>query len=388
MRRLFFNLASAPDPFRYTYDNPWIGEHLQTWLAQDPPDVFHVIGGYLISASALDAARAAGIPTFVTLLEFWFQCAVNILLRGDNTLCDGPSDLVDCARCVMDQQRRYRFFDERVPRASRAFWHFAANHSWLADSTSLAAWLAQLDARRAKLYETLVNVDTLISPSRFLLDKVAENGVPREKMRLVAHLENKSPFTTRWRKTASDHLRIGYLGQMTKMKGVDVLIDAFQRIKPRAQPPQLVLYGNVNAFPAFGQTLQAKARGNPNILFKGTYDREQVYTVLQEIDVLAFPSIWYENAPRVLREAFETGTPVIAGNLGSAAEYVTQDVNGLLFERGDVNDLTRQIQSLVDEPARVETLRRGIPRVKPLDDEMSELLALYAQTLEMRGARG
>lgn len=388
VRRLFFNLASAPDPFRYTYDNPWIGEHLQTWLAQDPPDVFHVIGGYLISASALDAARAAGIPTFVTLLEFWFQCAVNILLRGDNTLCDGPSDLVDCARCVMDQQRRYRFFDERVPRASRAFWHFAANHSWLADSTSLAAWLAQLDARRAKLYETLVNVDTLISPSRFLLDKVAENGVPREKMRLVAHLENKSPFTTRWRKTASDHLRIDYLGQMTKMKGVDVLIDAFQRIKPRAQPPQLVLYGNVNAFPAFGQTLQAKARGNPNILFKGTYDREQVYTVLQEIDVLAFPSIWYENAPRVLREAFETGTPVIAGNLGSAAEYVTQDVNGLLFERGDVNDLTRQIQSLVDEPARVETLRRGIPRVKPLDDEMSELLALYAQTLEMRGARG
>lgn len=388
MRRLFFNLASAPDPFRYTYDNPWIGEHLQTWLAQDPPDVFHVIGGYLISASALDAARAAGIPTFVTLLEFWFQCAVNILLRGDNTLCDGPSDLVDCARCVMDQQRRYRFFDERVPRASRAFWHFAANHSWLADSTGLTARLAQLGARRAKLFDALIQTDAIISPSQFIMDMAAANHVPREKLHLIGHLEAKPPLTARWRKTASDHLRIGYLGQMTKMKGVDVLIDAFQRIKPRAQPPQLVLYGNVNAFPRFGQTLQTKARGNPNILFKGTYDREQVYTVLQEIDVLAFPSIWYENAPRVLREAFETGTPVIAGNLGSAAEYVTQDVNGLLFERGDVNDLTRQIQSLVDEPARVETLRRGIPRVKPLDDEMSELLALYAQTLEMRGARG
>ncbi|GIL15434.1 MAG: glycosyl transferase family 1 [Chloroflexota bacterium] len=388
VRRLFFNLASAPDPFRYTYDNPWIGEHLQTWLAQDPPDVFHVIGGYLISASALDAARAAGIPTFVTLLEFWFQCAVNILLRGDNTLCDGPSDLVDCARCVMDQQRRYRFFDERVPRASRAFWHFAANHSWLADSTGLTARLAQLGARRAKLFDALIQTDAIISPSQFIMDMAAANHVPREKLHLIGHLEAKPPLTARWRKTASDHLRIGYLGQMTKMKGVDVLIDAFQRIKPRAQPPQLVLYGNVNAFPRFGQTLQTKARGNPNILFKGTYDREQVYTVLQEIDVLAFPSIWYENAPRVLREAFETGTPVIAGNLGSAAEYVTQDVNGLLFERGDVNDLTRQIQSLVDEPARVETLRRGIPRVKPLDDEMSELLALYAQTLEMRGARG
>lgn len=387
VRRLFFNLKRAPDPFRYAYDNPWIGEHLRTWLAQDPPDVFHVIGGYLISASALDAARAAGIPTFVTLLEFWFQCAVNILLRGDNTLCEGPSDLVDCARCVMDQQRRYRFFDERAPRASRAFWHLAANNSLLANSTGLAARMRQLGARRDKLFDALIQTDAIISPSQFIMDMVEANQVPREKLHLIAHLEPKPPLTARWRKSSSDHLRIGYLGQMTKMKGVDVLIDAFQKITPRAKPPQLILYGNVNAFPTFGQTLQAKARGNPNIVFAGTYDREQVYTVLQEIDVLAFPSIWYENAPRVVREAFETGTPVIAGNLGSAAEYVTHDVNGLLFARGDVNDLARQIQSLVDEPARVESLRRGIPRVKPMDDEMNELLALYNTVMEKRSVR-
>ena len=133
--------------------------------------------------------------------------------------------------------------------------------------------------------------------------------------------------------------------------------------------------------------LQARARGNPNIIFAGTYDRDQVYGVLKGIDVLAFPSVWYENAPRVLREAFETGTPVIAGNLGSAAEYVTHNVNGLLFERANVQDLARQLQRLVDEPELVAQLRRGIPRVKPLDDEMSELLELYFQIAAKRSVR-
>ncbi len=385
VRRLFFNLNAASDPFRYAYDNPWIGEHMQTWLAQDPPDVFHVVGGYLISASALDTARAAGIPTLVTLLEFWFQCAVNILLRGDNTLCDGPTDLVDCARCVMDSQRRYRVMDESMPQASRAFWHFAADNAFLANTTGIGARVKQLGERREKLFNTLVNTDVIISPSQFIMDQVAANGVPRDKMVLIDHLQKQPPITTRWQKTPSDRLRIGYLGQIIRMKGVDLLVDAFSQIKPRGTPPQLLIYGNIKASPAFGKKIQDKARGNPNIVLAGTYDREQVYQVLQSIDVMASPSIWYENAPRVVREAFETGTPVIAGNLGSAAEYVQHDVNGLLFERANVQALTRQLQRLVDEPELAQKLRQGIPRVKPLDDEMNELLHVYEQASKRSG---
>lgn len=387
VRRLYFNLNAAPDPFRYSYDNPWIGEHVRAWLANDPPDVFHVIGGYLISASALDAARAAGVPTLVTLLEFWFQCAVNILLRGDNTLCNGPSDLVDCARCVMDDKRRYRVFDERLPRYARAVSHFAAENAVLANMSGIAEQVDRVRARRDKLYESLVSSDIIISPSKFLLDKVVENGIPRDKMHLIAHLQDKPPLTARWQKSASGRLRIGFLGQIIKMKGVDLLVEAFSQLKPPGPAPQLLIYGRLDASPAFGKMLRGKARGNSNIVFAGSYDREQVYEVLQDIDVLAFPSIWYENAPRVLREAFETGTPVIAGNLGSAAEYVTHNVNGLLFERANVQDLARQLQRLVDEPELVAQLRRGIPRVKPIDDEMSELLELYQRAAEKRSLR-
>jgi len=384
VRRLYFNLAASADPFVYSYDNPLIAAHLRLLLAQEQPDLFHVIGGYLISSSVLETAREFGIPTLVTLLEFWFLCPTNILLRGDGTLCNGPSDLVDCARCLMDTQRRFRIPDTRLPRASRAFWHFAASQPALGRPLGVTTRTAELAQRRAVLHDALVNTDAIISPSQFVVDVFAENGVPREKMHLIGHIEDEPPITTRWHKSPSDVLRIGYMGQIIRMKGVDVLVDAFLKLNPGTAKVELKIYGNLQAAPEFGRALQARAAGNPGIIFAGTYDRDQVYRVLENVDVVVFPSIWYENAPRVIREAFETGTPVIATNLGSAAEYVIHNENGLLFEKGDVADLTAQLQRLIDEPGLVAKLRAGIPRVKPIEQEMRELSDLYLVVLKAR----
>ncbi len=384
VRRLFFNLGASPDPFLYSYANPLIGRHLRELIEDEQPDLLHLIGGYLVSSSALQAARECGIPALVTLLEFWFLCPTNILLRGDGSLCGGPFDLVDCARCVRDSKRRYRIPDQQFPSASRAFWHWVASQPGLGRALGLTTLVDQLGQRRAMLFEALVNCDAIISPSQFVIDVFTANGVPAEKIHLIGHLAQQAPLTARWGKRPSDVLRFGYLGQIIKMKGVDVLIEAFMRIEPRRAAPILKIYGNLNASPGFGRALQARARGNPNIIFGGTYDREQVYEVLEDLDVLIFPSIWYENAPRVIREAFETGTPVVATNLGSAAEYISHNVNGLLFERGDAADLARQMQRLVDDPALVSQLRAGIPRVKPVEQEMSELLQVYHNVLATR----
>ena len=46
VRRLSFNLESAPDPFRWSYDNLWIGDHLSTMLANYKPDIFHLVSGF------------------------------------------------------------------------------------------------------------------------------------------------------------------------------------------------------------------------------------------------------------------------------------------------------------------------------------------------------
>src|SRR5258705_5157431 len=71
VRRLSFDLAKAPDKFRWEYDNPWIEQHLSHYLAQLKPDVFHLFSGYLMGPGAVRAAKTLGIPFVITLTDFW-----------------------------------------------------------------------------------------------------------------------------------------------------------------------------------------------------------------------------------------------------------------------------------------------------------------------------
>jgi hypothetical protein len=57
------------------------------------------------------------------------------------------------------------------------------------------------------------------------------------------------------------------------------------------------------------------------------------------------------------------------------------EVNGLLFERGDVTDLSRQLKRIVLEPGLLERLRKGIPSVKTIEEEVSELEAIYHELI-------
>ena len=107
---------------------------------------------------------------------------------------------------------------------------------------------------------------------------------------------------------------------------------------------------------------------NPSILFRGGYNRQQLPDILADIDVVVVPSIWYENAPLVIQEAFAADIPVITTNLGGMSETVTHDVNGLLFERNDSDDLARQLRRVIDEVDLLEKLTGGIPPVRKFQD--------------------
>jgi glycosyltransferase involved in cell wall biosynthesis len=65
-------------------------------------------------------------------------------------------------------------------------------------------------------------------------------------------------------------------------------------------------------------------------------DYTSVFTLVSQVVV---PSIWYENSPNVILEAFAHRTPVVASDLGGMAELVEDGVNGLRFTPGDASSL-------------------------------------------------
>ncbi len=362
VRRLAFDLQAAPDPFRWRYDNPWIGEHFERYFEETKPDVFHLIGGYLITASALNTARRMGIPTVVTLTDFWFLCARVSMLRSNGEIATLPIDPVRCARCLGEESRRYRIPGRLFPELMNLYWRSRKDK------------VQQMRDRIDCLLSTLNQVDVIISPSKFLRDFHIQAGVDENRIVFSRQGRNLSS-QPKPKQPSKGVLRIGFSGQINEHKGVHVLIDAVRTL-PGA-PLQVKIYGDLEMFPEYTAELKAQAADDPRIEFKGAYQRDELPEVFAGLDALVVPSLWRENSPNVILEAFGYQTPVIGTNFGGISELVDHGHNGLLFERGNAESLAEQIGRLLKEPGLLDQLQAGIPPVRSVTEEIDELEVIY-----------
>lgn len=366
VRRLSFNLTAAPDPFLWEYDNPWIGRHLQGLLDELRPDILHLISGYLISGSALRVAQQMGIPTIVTLTDFWFLCRSISMLRRDGQVCALPIDEAMCARCLGEDKRRYRFPGRLAPGMMNVFWRCNKKQ------------IRKLEARTTFLRQTLNQVNTIISPSQFLRSVFVKNGIEPERIVFSRQGYDLDGNHAAPNKTASDKLRIGYLGQIAWHKGVHVLFEAMRQLQ--GAPLTVRAYGDLMRFPQYTARLRRLAAKDERLELPGVYSRQQVSQVLRDLDVIVVPSLWYENSPNVILEALAHVTPVIASNFGGMAELIHDGENGLLFAPGNARDLARQIRRLLDDAHLLSHLRAHIGPVRTIAQEMDELEEIYRRS--------
>lgn len=387
VHRLHFSLAKSPDPFLWSYRNPLVGDTVAGLVREFRPDVLHLIGGYLMSGSTIEAAQTAAVPVVLTLTDFWFLCPRITLVRSDSSLCASPADSAACALCLCKERRRYRLLDVY----SGGMLGRALSRAWslpLPLFENGAARLAALRERRAYLLSLLSATDVVISPSHFLKEVFEAQGVsPRRFLYMQQGLDTSS-WAAAERVSPDSLMRIGYIGQLARHKGVNVLVEAFHYLRARGRTPQLMLYGDPDQFPRFVRRLRKQAGERQDIVFAGRFEHSQIRRIHAHLDVLVVPSVWYENSPNVILEAFAAGTPVVVSRLGGMAEMVTDGVNGFQFEAGNARDLARVLQRLVDQPDLAATLGRSSPPVKTVQQEIEELVEVYTGLTPRPVSRG
>ena len=106
-----------------------------------------------------------------------------------------------------------------------------------------------------------------------------------------------------------------YAGRLTAEKGVSTLVRAWKALPDI--PLRIAGDGELRA------TLEREAAGLP-IEFLGRIPAERVIEQMQGADMLVVPSECYEGFPRVVVEAFATGTPIVAADLGGLRELVDE----------------------------------------------------------------
>lgn len=382
VRRLNFNWTKAPDPFLYLHNNPVVRDYLAGYLREFRPDLVHVTSCETLSASVLQVVKKAGLPLVLSLTDFWFICPRINLLHGNGTNCDGLTTAWDCLRCQLLESRAYRW--PRRILSEQGTSHLltkVSQYPLLTRQRGLRGMAGDMANRKAFLRQALTWPDCLITASSFVRDLFVHNGA-RSDIRVQPYGHDLSWLSRYHGKTPTDLVRVGFIGQIVEAKGVHLLLQAARRLQEKGLTDRLSvsIYGNLDKSPLYGDRLRALVANMQNIQFCGTYPHDQSADVFAGLDILVVPSLWYD-FPLIIYEAFATGTPVIAPDLGGMAEAVIHEVNGLLFERNNIDDLANQLERLVSEPNLLQQICTGIPKVKTTEEEVDEIEQIYTDLL-------
>lgn len=284
-------------------------------------DVVHFHNTFpLISPAAYYAARKEHARVVHTLHNFRLACPGSFLSR-DGRVCE------DCV--------------------GKAFAWPGVVHKCYRESRVQSAAIAAMVSTHRLAGTWNREIDLYVALSDFAREKFIQAGLPADRIAVKPNFLDRDP--------GLGNGGGGYalfVGRLSTNKGIDTLLRAW-RSKTSGLPLRIVGDG-----PLAGRMQEEAAKGDA-VQYLGRLSREAVLALMKEASVLIFPSVWYEGFPMTIVEAFASGLPVIASNLGSMASIVRDGVNGLHFTPGDPEDLAAKVRWICEHPQALPNLRKN-----------------------------
>ncbi len=270
------------------------------------PDVIHAHGVYHhLTNSILKPARERGVPIVYTLHDYKLVCPAYHFYTEQNGVCE---------KC-------------RGGRQWNCLTHRCSHGSLAMDALYAVDGLAQWYG--GALREAVAR---FVGPSRFIVEKFAEHGFPRAKLRYVPNFFESaddaavSPGAVEAIRAAHGR-HILYFGRLSAEKGLDDLIDA----AVSAGAP-LVIVGDG---PKRDELERQAQRLGARCVFTGHLKGAALWAHVEAASAIALPSVSYEIAPKSVLEAQARGRPIVTTRIGGLPEMVEDGVSGLVVEPGD-----------------------------------------------------
>ena len=270
-------------------------------IADFKPDVVHAFAIYVrLTPSILDAAREAGVPVVLSCNDYKHICA-NYKLFHHGRTCD------DCMG-----GRFASVLKNRCCHGSTAL--------------SAASMIEAMVHDRLDIWRK--NVDIFLFASRFMAQKTEEFwGKDRVQIDFL-----RNPFDARkYHVPAHVGDYFLYFGRLIDEKGVDVLIEA-ARLRPEAR---VVVVGDG---PDLAK-LETQAASIDNVDVVGPAWGDELAKWLHGARAVIVPSVWHENFPYVILQAFAASTPVIGAHRGGIPELIEAGDHGWTYEATDPDAL-------------------------------------------------
>jgi glycosyltransferase involved in cell wall biosynthesis len=233
--------------------------------------------------------------------------------------------------------------------------------------------------RGLNLKTHLAAVDTFISPSRFLTERYVDWGLDAGRIEYIPNGHPAGAIAPARGDQETPRNSFAYFGNLNPWKGVATLLEASRLLALQGVEFSVNIHGApLFQTDAFVEEVDAGfTAAAPHVRRMGDYQRNDIPGLIETIDWVIVPSVWWENAPLTIGEAQFHGRPVIASGIGGMAELIHDGENGLHFRAGDPVDLARIMRRCVDEPELWRKLSAAAVSPPSTDDVAARHIAIF-----------
>jgi len=328
--------------------------HIRQAIAEFHPDIAHVRNIYHhLSPSILWELKAQDVPVLYHLNDFKLLCpAYNLVTKGK--ACENP--------------------------CTGQYWRLLQQGCYTGP-TSTATVLAAEAYVRHWLGTYRKCVDHYLTPSRFAKDLLVKNGFDSDTISVLPHFQSVEAGE----RSVAANAPVLYFGRLSPEKGVSDLVRAMQplpevRVQIAGAGPERLALEQL--------THELKLA---NVEFTGHVEGQQLDQLIAGSRFTILPSHAYETLGKSILESYARGRTVVATDLGSRRELVHQNETGLLFESGNVGQLTEAISYLARRPQVAEEMgaagRRWVEAHHSPESHYAQLMQLYEKMVHLSSGR-
>lgn len=224
-------------------------------------------------------------------------------------------------------------------------------------------------------------VDHFVSPSAFLAERYIAWGIPRDRISVI---ENGVPNLERRGKlpypSVKRELTFGFFGQISRLKGINVLLDAAAQLNEADGDIRIEVHGDYSSQPEpFQKDFRDRLANAPeNFYYRGPYDNSRVDQLMQSVHAVLVPSIWWENSPLVIQEALANKRPVICSDIGGMAEKVRNGLDGFHFTANSGWSLAALLRRLAADRSLLSNIQNTIATPPSVAETAEQMINVYA----------
>lgn len=311
------------------YDNPSFKAAAEKILELVKPDIAHIHCIQGMGVGIVDACRENGIKTIATMHDAWWICPNQFML---------------------DKHNRFQ-------------------ENWNS---------ADFPERHRVVGGALAKIDTVAAPSLYFA------RLHEQQTGLKIHVNKNGvirPFS-KTNKHKSDKIRFGYVGGMTEIKGVHLILEAFKT--HRFENAELIVVDNMLNM-GLQSFFEQHFQGIENYRVVPAYNQDNIDQFFNDIDVLLFPTQWKESFGLTVREAVLRNVWVIATEAGGVSEDIINGENGTVipFDSG-VEELSEAICEVCKRYQEMEeNAVIDLPKshIRTFEEQKNELVAMYQDLL-------